>query len=324
MQQRASNPEVSFDSICEAHARIASRVHLTPVVTSRTFNALVNAEVYFKCESLQRGGAFKARGALNAVFSLDEAVAARGIVAHSSGNHGAAVALAAREREVHADIVVPRNSAKAKIAAAERYGATMHFCEPTMAAREAMAQEIVDRTGGVLVHPFDNPYVIAGQGTAALELLQKHSDIEVVMAPISGGGLICGTALAAHGVNPAIRVVGAEPRLADDAARSLASGRIETNSGGDTIADGLRATLSARTFALIREHLDSIATVSEDEIITAMRTFADIFKLIIEPSSAVPVAALLYGRVPQAKGRRTGVIISGGNVDLDVLPWRAG
>lgn len=322
--QRSNTPEVSFDSVREAQARLGTRVHQTPVVTSSSFNALVSADVYFKCESLQRGGAFKARGALNAVLSLDDAIAARGVVAHSSGNHGAAVALAARERGVRADIVVPRNSAKAKIAAAERYGARMSFCEPTMAAREAMAQEIVDRTGGALVHPFDNPHVIAGQGTATLELLQQHPGIEVVMAPISGGGLISGTSLAAHGVNPAIRVVGAEPRLADDAARSLASGRIEVNTGGETIADGLRATLSPRTLGLIREHVESIATVSEEEIITAMRTFADIFKLIIEPSSAVPVAALLYGRVPNTAGRRIGVIISGGNVDLDVLRWRPG
>lgn len=322
--QRSNTPEVSFDSVREAQARLGTRVHQTPVVTSSSFNALVSADVYFKCESLQRGGAFKARGALNAVLSLDDAIAARGVVAHSSGNHGAAVALAARERGVRADIVVPRNSAKAKIAAAERYGAKMSFCEPTMVARETMAQEIVDRTGGALVHPFDNPHVIAGQGTATLELLQQHPGIEVVMAPISGGGLISGTSLAAHGINPAIRVVGAEPRLADDAARSLASGRIEVNTGAETIADGLRATLSPRTLGLIREHVESIATVSEEEIITAMRTFADIFKLIIEPSSAVPVAALLYGRVPNIAGRRVGVIISGGNVDLDVLRWRPG
>lgn len=321
---RSTSSDVSFDSVREAKSRLGSRIHLTPVVTSRTFDALVDASVYFKCENLQRGGAFKMRGALNAVLSIDDAVVVRGIVAHSSGNHGAAVALAARERGVRADIVVPRNSSKAKIAAAERYGAKVSFCEPTIAAREAMAQEIVNRTGGTLVHPFDNPYVIAGQGTATLELLQKHPDIEVALAPVSGGGLISGTALAAHGINPAIRVIGAEPALADDAARSLASGRIEANTGGETIADGLRATLSARTFALIREHVESIATVTEAEIITAMRAFADIFKLIIEPSSAVPVAALLYGRVPQVKGRRVGVIISGGNVDLDVLPWRPG
>jgi threonine dehydratase len=315
-------PEPSFDAVREAQARLGSRVHRTPVVQSRSFNSLAGAEVLFKCESLQRGGSFKIRGALNAVLSLDAATAAGGIVAHSSGNHGAAVALAARERGVPAHIVVPHNSARTKVAAAERYGAKVSFCEPTMAAREGMVQEILARSGGAFVHPFDNKRVIAGQGTATLELLQDHPDVGIVMAPVSGGGLLSGTALAAHGINPAIRVVGAEPRAADDAARARASGRVGGNTTTDTIADGLRATISARTFALLREHVDAIATVTEDEIIAAMRTFADIFKLIIEPSSAVTVAALLNGRVPGAQGRRIGVIVTGGNVDLDVLPWR--
>jgi threonine dehydratase len=318
----ANAPEPSFASIREAQARLGGRVHCTPVMTSRTFDALVGAEVRFKCENLQRGGSFKIRGALNAVLSLDDATAAGGIVAHSSGNHGAAVALAARERGVPAHIVVPHNSARTKVASAQRYGAKVSFCEPTMAAREAMVREILARNGGAFVHPFDNPHVIAGQGTATLELLQQHPDIEIVVAPISGGGLLSGTSLAAHGVSRAIRVVGAEPRAVDDAARSLASGRIESNVSVDTIADGLRAGICARTFAVLREHVAAIATVSEDEIIAAMRTFADIFKLIIEPSSAVTVAALLTGRVPDAQGRRIGVIVSGGNVDLDVLPWR--
>jgi threonine dehydratase len=318
----ADVPEPSFDAVREAQARLGSRVHRTPVVQSRSFNSLAGADVLFKCESLQRGGSFKIRGALNAVLSLDAATAAGGIVAHSSGNHGAAVALAARERGVPAHIVVPHNSARTKVAAAERYGAKVSFCEPTMAAREGMVQEILARNGGAFVHPFDNKRVIAGQGTATLELLQDYPDIEIVMTPVSGGGLLSGTALAAHGVNRAIRVIGAEPRAADDAARSLASGRIEGNATTDTIADGLRATISPRTFALLREHVDAIATVTEDEIIAAMRTFADIFKLLIEPSSAVTVAALLNGRVPGAQGRRVGVIVTGGNVDLDVLPWR--
>ena len=318
----ANVPDPSFEAIHEAQARLGSRVHRTAVVTSRTFNALVGADVVFKCENLQRGGSFKIRGALNAVLSLDDATAARGIVAHSSGNHGAAVALAARERGVPAHIVVPHNSARTKIAAAQRYGAKVTFCEPTMASREATVREILARDGGAFVHPFDNPRVMAGQGTATLELLQQHPDLEIVIAPISGGGLLSGTSLAAHGVNQSIRVVGAEPRAVDDAARSLASGRLESNATAETIADGLRAAICARTFAVLQEHVAAVATVTEDEIITAMRTFADIFKLIIEPSSAVAVAAVLTGRVSQAQGRRIGVIISGGNVDLDVLPWR--
>lgn len=314
--------ELSYQSILEAQARLRGRVHRTPVVTSRHFNALVRAEVWFKCENLQRCGAFKARGAMNAVFSLDDATAARGVVTHSSGNHAAAVALAASERGVPAYIVVPHDTARPKVAAVERAGGRLTFCEPTMAAREAAAARLLEDSGGTLIHPFDNPWVIAGQGTAALELLEERPQLELVMAPVSGGGLLSGSALAAHGINPHLTVLGAEPATMDDAAQSLAAGTLlENSAGATTLADGLRANLSPRTFALLRAHVAQIATVSEAEIVEAMRLFWEIFKLVIEPSSAVPVAALLARRTSLTAGRRVGVIITGGNVDLDALPW---
>ena len=311
----------TFSDILAARARIASRVHRTPVVTSRSFNALVGAEVFFKCENLQRAGAFKARGAMNAIFSLDDATAARGIVAHSSGNHAAAVALAARERGVGARIAVPKNSSRAKIAAVERYGAQLVFTEPTIAAREAAAAHLLATTGGTLVHPFNDPLVMAGQGTATLELLEDYPSLDLVIVPVSGGGLLSGTAIAAHGVNPKIRVVGAEPAAVDDAARSLASGQLETNLTTNTIADGLRASMSPATFEIARRHVAQIVTVSEEEIVRAMRLCWEILKIVIEPSSAVPVAALLENRVEAAAGRRIGVVLTGGNLDLDALPW---
>lgn len=311
-----------FADIRAAAERLRGRVHRTAVHHARSFDALVGAEVFFKCENLQRAGSFKVRGAMNAVFSLDDETARRGIVTHSSGNHAAAVALAARERGVAAHIVVGHNTARAKVEAVRTYGGRLTFCEPVLAAREAEANRLLAETGGTLVHPFDDPRVIAGQGTATLELLDDTPGIDLVLAPVSGGGLLSGTAIAAHGISPAITVYGCEPALADDAARSFASGRLEKNTSLATIADGLRASMSERTFGILRAHAAGIVTVSEDEIVRAMRLFWEIFKLVIEPSCAVPVAALLAGRVPVA-GRRVGVIITGGNVDLDALPWLA-
>lgn len=308
-------PVVDFDLIRAAQRTLAGRVVRTPVRNAPAFDALVGATVYFKCENLQRGGAFKLRGATNAVLSLDDATAARGVVAHSSGNHGAAVALAARERGIPARIVVPRNTTRAKLAAIQSHGGLLTLCEPTLAAREREAATLAAATGGTFIHPFDNPLVIAGQGTATLEFLDEQPLLQIIVAPVSGGGLLSGTALAAHGVNPAIRVVGAEPREADDAARSLAAGRIEGNATTNTCADGLRATLCPRTFAVIQAHVAAIATVSEDEILHAAKIFREIFGLVIEPSSAVPVAALLARRVENFAGQKIGVIISGGNVD---------
>ena len=314
----------TFDDVRAAAARLRGRVHRTPVLRSSTFDSLCGSRVWFKCENLQRGGAFKARGAFNAVFSLSDEQARGGVVTHSSGNHGAAVALAARERGIRAEIVVPRGTPSIKVAAIERYGATLHVCEPTLADREARAAALLQERGGTLVHPFDDPRVIAGQGTAALELLEEAGPVDALLAPVSGGGLLSGTALAAAGFGGPIQVFGAEPSAADDAARSLSAGRLISEGNGFTIADGLRATLSVRTFTLLQRHVAGIATVSEAEIIAAMRLAWEVLKLVIEPSCAVPLAVLLSGREPRLRGRRVGVIISGGNVDLDKLPWMKG
>jgi threonine dehydratase len=311
----------SFDSILEAHVRIKTLVHRTSVVSSSTFDRLAGAQVFFKCENLQRSGSFKARGAMNAVFSLEQEAARFGVAAHSSGNHGAALALAARERGISAYVVVPKNSSPAKVAAIQRYGGIVSYCEPTLTARESAVLELIRQTGAALVHPFDNHHVISGQGTAALELLEDHPEISAVIAPVSGGGLLSGTCLAAHGSNSRVLVFGAEPSAADDAARSLASGRIELNASTNTIADGLRGGLAPRTFDILRGHVEAIACVSEEEIIIAMRLFWDIFKLVIEPSAAVVVAALANRRLAVPMGPRIGAIITGGNTDLDSLPW---
>jgi len=310
-----------FADIRIAHSRLGELIHRTPIVRSRSFDQECGVRVSFKCENLQRGGAFKARGAINAVRSLDDETAAKGVITHSSGNHGAALALAARERGISADVVVPVGTPRIKLAAIERYGARLHLCEPTLRAREDAAAALLKVQGGTLIHPFDDPAVIAGQGTAALELLEDAPDLEFLMAPVSGGGLLAGTALAAHGIDPGIAVFGAEPLAADDAARSFAAGRLIQDGNRPTIADGLRATLSPLTLQIIRAHVSGIVTVGEEEIIAAMRLFWDIFKLVIEPSGAVPVAALLSRRFPAFLGRRVGVILSGGNVDLDALPW---
>ncbi len=310
-----------FADIVAAANRISEHVHCTAVHVSRSFNDLVGGEVFFKCENLQRAGSFKVRGAMNAVFSLDESTAQRGVVTHSSGNHAAAVALAAHERGIPAYIVVSDNAPRAKIEAVRRYGGQLTLSEPTLAAREETARRLLDSTGGTFIHPFDDPGVIAGQGTATLELLDQVSDIDVMLTPVSGGGLLSGTAIAAHGVSSAITVYGCEPELANDAARSFASGKLEKNVSQATIADGLRASLSERTFGILRQHVNGIVTVSEEEIVHAMRMFWELFKLIIEPSCAVPVAALLSRRMEVA-GCRVGVIITGGNVDLDLLPWQ--
>jgi threonine dehydratase len=308
------------DDIAAAAARLNGRVHRTPVMTSRALNQLVGTGVWLKCENFQRSGSFKIRGAMNTVMSLDAEAAARGIVTHSSGNHAAAVALAARERGVPAHVVVPNDAPVVKIAAARRYGANLHLCPPGLDAREAAVRGLLEQTGGHLVHPYDDPRVIAGQGTCAREFLADVPSLATIVAPVSGGGLMSGTCIAA--ASAGVRLVGCEPALADDAARSLASGRLQRNTSQETIADGLRASLSPRTFAILREHLDGgIATVGEDEIIEAMRLVWQIFKIVIEPSCAVPVAAMLGGAIDHG-GRPVGIIISGGNVDLDALPWK--
>jgi threonine dehydratase len=312
---------VDLAAIRAAHARIRSHVHRTPVLTSRSLDAAAEATLFFKCENLQKVGAFKARGACNAVFSLDDAEARRGVVTHSSGNHGAAVAWAAARRGIPAWVVMPENSAEIKKAAVQGLGATVRFCPPTLEARDTTCAAVQAETGALLVHPYDDWRVIAGQGTAALELLEDIPDLDAVITPVGGGGLLSGTAVASRAIKPSIRVYGAEPAGADDAWRSLQSGHIVPQTNPRTIADGLRSSLGVKTFAVLSTLVDAIGTTSEEAIVRAMRLTWDKLKLIIEPSSAVPLAALLERKLPVA-GLRVGIVISGGNVDLDRLPWQ--
>lgn len=303
-----------------AHTRIKDRIHRTPVMTSATLDARAGARLFFKCENLQNIGAFKARGATNAVALLTQEQASRGVVTHSSGNHAAALARAARFRGIPAYIVMPSTSPKAKIESVRRYGAEIIFCEPTQASRESTAQSVMERTGATFVHPYNDERVMAGQGTAALELLEDVPDLTDILCPVGGGGLISGISVTAKSLNPEIRVLGVEPQGADDAARSLAAGRIIPNTSPNTIADGLRTTVGELTFAEIQHHVDAIVTVSESEIINAMRTIWQVLKIIVEPSGAVGYAPLVDGQIDLA-GRRVGIILTGGNLDLDALPW---
>jgi len=303
-----------------AAERIRPYAHRTPVWTCASLDREVGARVWLKCENLQRVGAFKFRGACNAVFSLSDQEAARGVVCHSSGNHAQALALAARLRGVPAHIVMPANAPGVKKAAVAGYGGQITFCEPTLAARETAQAEVVARTGATIVHPYNDARVIAGQGTAALELLEDFPDLEVILAPVGGGGLLSGTAIAARGVAPGIRVIAAEPEGADDAFRSLAAGRIIPSLEPRTIADGLLTSLGSLTFPIIRDQVERIVPVSEAGIVAAMKFVWERAKLVIEPSAAVPLA-LLWERRFDLTGLRVGVILSGGNVDLEKLPW---
>lgn len=308
----------TLTDVVAAAARIGPYVHRTPVVRSHLLDEWVGAEMHLKTENLQRVGAFKARGATNAVLMLPEDVAARGVAAHSSGNHAQALALAARVRGIPAHIVMPRDAPSVKKAAVAGYGARIIECEPTSDAREAAVAGVIAETGAVEVHPYDNDHIIAGAGTAALELMREVPGLEAVVAPVGGGGLLSGTSLAVHGIDTRTRVIGAEPLAADDAARSLAAGHPLPQPNPQTIADGLRTGLSRRTFAIISAHAEQIVTVTEEEIVEAMRMVWTRTKLIIEPSAAVAVAAV---RTLDFDETKVGVILSGGNVDLDALPW---
>ncbi len=310
----------TFEDIQEAAERIRPYAHRTPVFTCATLNERFGARLFFKCENFQKVGAFKFRGACNAVFSLSEEEARLGVATHSSGNHAAALALAAKLRGIQAHIVMPENSAKIKIAAVKDYGAAITFCKPTLEARETVLAEVVEKTGAILIHPYDNAQVIAGQGTAALELLEEIPDLDMIMAPVSGGGPMSGTAIAARGLAPRIELIGVEPEAADDAYRSLRAGELMPLTSSITIADGLRATLSERTFTILRTHDCSIVTVSEAAIIEGMRLIWERMKIVIEPSAAVTIAALLENKV-SISGKCVGIILSGGNVDLNQLPW---
>ncbi len=313
---------LTLADIRTAHARIREHITRTPVLTSARLDALVGASLFFKPENLQKIGAFKARGAANAVFALSAEVAARGIVTHSSGNHGAAVARAARLRGLTAQIVMPTNTPRLKVGNVEAEGGHVVWCEPTLAARETTTARLLAETGATLVHPYNDLHVMAGQGTATLELMEDVPNLDLVTCPVGGGGLLSGTAVAAKGVRPSIRVVGVEPANADDAARSFKAGQLVGPTTPNTIADGLRGALGELTFAAIQGHVDDIVTVSEEAIIKAMRLVWEHLKIVIEPSAAVPVAALVEGLISGVAGQRIGVILTGGNLDLDRLPWQ--
>ena len=311
---------LNLGAIRAAHERIRPHIHRTPMLTSERLDEASSASLFFKCENFQKVGAFKARGATNAVFSLDESAARRGVATHSSGNHGAAVARAAKLRGIPAYIVMPSNSAKVKIRAVESYGAQIVFCEPTEEAREKTCAEVIKKTGVTLIHSFENEYVIAGQGTAALELLEDIPSLDVVMCPVGGGGLLCGTAVAAKSLQPKIKVIAVEPANADDAAQSFRAGRRLVTEKKFTIADGLRTNVGEPNFAIIQRYVDDIVTASEEAIVSAMRTIWETMKIVIEPSAAVPYAAIVENKIV-IQGKRVGIILTGGNVDLDALPW---
>ena len=311
---------IGLETIRAAQVRLAPHIHRTPVMSSRALNALSGARLFFKCENLQKTGSFKIRGAANAIFSLSDEEARRGVVTHSSGNHAAALAYAARLRGIPAWIVMPQNAPAVKCRAVEGYGGQVTFCEPTLAARDATAQEIIQRTGALLIHPYNDERIIAGQATAAMELLQEVPDLDFVLAPVSGGGLLSGTALSAKMMRKNVRVVGCEPSGADDAYRSMQAGTIQPMENPQTMADGLRASLCELTWGIIRERVDQIALVTEYEIVEAMRLIWERMKIIAEPSAAVAAAPALNKQLG-AEGRHVGIILSGGNVDLGKLPF---
>jgi threonine dehydratase len=311
---------LSFEDIQQAAKRIQPYIHRTPVLTNESLNREVGAQVFLKCENLQKIGAFKFRGASNAVYSLTDEEAKHGVCAHSSGNHAQAVALAARMRGIPAYIVIPNNAPSVKKNAVAGYGGQITFCEPTLEARETTLEKIKRDTGATMVHPFNDERVIAGQGTAAMELLEDVPDLDVIITPVGGGGLISGTSIAALAIKKAIRVIGGEPEMADDAYRSIQAGEIMTSMNPKSIADGLLSSLGSITFPIIQKNVEQIVTVSEAGIITSMKFVWERAKIIIEPSAAVPLAVLWEKKI-DLRGLKVGVILSGGNVDLEKLPW---
>ena len=315
------NTHPTLTDIRTAAERIKLYAHRTPVLTCSSLDEQVGAQVFLKCENLQKVGAFKFRGACNAVFSLTDQEAARGVATHSSGNHAQALALAARMRGIPAYIVMPENAPAVKKAAVAGYGGQITFCEPTLQARESTTEQIVIQTGATVVHPYNDYRVIAGQGTATLELLTDIPDLDVVIAPVGGGGLLSGTSIAAKGISPDIRVIAAEPEMADDAYRSLQVGHIIPSQNPKTIADGLLTSLGNKTFPIIQQHVEQIITVSEKATIESMKFIWERAKIGIEPSAAVPVG-LMWERKINLSGLRVGIILSGGNIDLEKLPWQ--
>jgi threonine dehydratase len=314
---------INLDDVRRAAERIAPWAHRTPVMTCTALDQRAGRRLFFKCEHWQKSGSFKFRGATNAVMSLNDTDAARGVVTHSSGNHAQALALIARLRGIPAHIVMPTTASAVKRRAVEEYGGRVVPCEPNLAARETTTARVQEETGAVLIPPYDHPAIMAGQGTAALELLAEVPDLDAVIAPVGGGGLVSGTSIAARGLRPDIRLFAAEPLGADDAARSRAAGTRIPQTAPRTVADGLLTSLGELTWPIIRDLLDEIITVGEDDILSAMRLMWERGKLMIEPSSAVAVAVTMTPSFRALDGLdRVGIILSGGNVDLDQLPWR--
>ncbi|RNC85636.1 MAG: pyridoxal-phosphate dependent enzyme [Balneola sp.] len=310
----------TLKDVQKAHEVIKPHAHITPVLSNLHVNKRVNAEVFFKCENFQKVGAFKFRGACNAVLTLSDTEAKQGVATHSSGNHAQALALAAKIKGIPAYVVMPENAPKVKVEAVQNYGAEITFCESNLESRESTLIEVVEKTGATIIHPYNDARIVAGQGTAALELLEAHPDLEIILTPVGGGGLLSGTALAAKSLNSSIKVIGTEPEQADDAYKSFKAKELIPAYSTNTIADGLRTSLGELPFSIIKEKVDDIVTVSETSIIEAMRYIWERMNIIIEPSCAVPVAAIFDKKV-EIEGKKIGIIITGGNVDLDNLPW---
>lgn len=314
--------DVTYSDILAAAERVSPFVHRTPLLHCSSLARDLGCELWFKCEQFQRTGSFKFRGACNAVFSLSGDLASRGVVTHSSGNHGQALARAAALRGVPAYVVMPQGAVRSKEEAVIACGGTLIRCADTLADRERVAAEVQGQTGALLVHPYDDPYVIAGQGTVGLELMEQLPELDIVVAPVGGGGLLSGVGLAVHEKNPRVRIYAAEPAGADDAARSLRSGALQAVAEPRTIADGLRAQLSERTFSILRQHVDDVVVVDDAATVRAMRLLWQRTKWVVEASAAIAFAALCEARLVEAcRGRRVAIVLSGGNVDLDRLPW---
>lgn len=321
MTQQNSVAVPAFEDVKNAYLKIREKVHRTPVLSSTKVNERTGGELFFKCENFQKVGAFKFRGATHAVGELTDQEAENGVATHSSGNHAQAVALAAKLRDIPAHIVMPEDAPKVKVNAVRDYGANITFCEPTQEGRESTLEKVIEETGAAFIHPYDNPDIVTGQGSAAIELLEEKPELDIILAPVGGGGLISGTAIAVSGLSPQTSVIAAEPEIANDAYLSFESSQLHPVQSTDTVADGLRTSLSKLTFACIRKHVDEIVTVSEQEIIEAMRFIWERMKIIIEPSSAVPVAAAFNNKI-DLQEKKTGIIITGGNIDLTRLPWQ--
>jgi threonine dehydratase len=313
---------LDLSAIRAAHDRIRPHIHRTPVLTSERLDAASGASLFFKCENFQKVGAFKARGATNAVFALDDETAQRGVATHSSGNHAAALSRAAKLRGIAAHIVMPLNSPKVKVRAVEGYGGRIVFCEPNQRAREEACARIIAETGATLIHPFENADVMAGQGTIAVELLEDVPELDFILCPVGGGGVLCGIAVAAKALRRGIKVIATEPAGADDAAQSFHQHRLVYQETKETIADGLRTNLGAPNFAMVQRYVDNVVTVTDAGIVAAMRAIWETMKIVVEPSGAVGYAAIIEGKI-DCRSKRVAVILTGGNVDLDALPWMA-